>query len=105
MILLSFTSAVKYIIGLMLVMLGFIPYEALETKRSQPPQTLSADTVLFESEHVRYDVSFAAIDNDCKLTPIPSSEQVQFTAMASSDSLRLFIYKMENDSTICLMTR
>ncbi|MCB2221504.1 MAG: hypothetical protein KQI35_13980 [Bacteroidetes bacterium] len=47
MTLLSFTSAMKYVLGLMLAMLGFIPYEAIETADENPQKPLM-DTIYME---------------------------------------------------------
>lgn len=48
MILLNFTTALKYIIGLMLVMLGWIPYEKLDQDNgiTHKPEL---DTVFYEN--------------------------------------------------------
>lgn len=100
MILLSFTSVLKYAIGLVLVMLGLIPYEAIETQ-SENRSIPTVDTVFIDrkkntSEQVmgrfkyHYDVSTASL-------PEIRSE----SNFISKDSIRLFVINSESALVAC----
>jgi len=90
MILLSFTSAAKYIIGLMLVMLGFIPYDALETK-SSVMKTPEPDSVWIESaeNELEQEVYHFEYASDKLFFTLPDSTQT--TVLAGSDSIHILL--------------
>ena len=98
MILLSFSSVAKYMLGLMLAMLGFIPYEALESN-SKIENFPSKDTTQFEQLQIigeedtlgkLYEIEVFEIKNP------DWSEAINFDRM---DSINYFVI-IQNKDTI-----
>lgn len=68
MTLMSFTSVMKYVLGLMLAMLGFIPYESIEP--APESKINSADSVILE-----------------KITDQKMSDTVDFKSVLKADEI------------------
>ncbi len=96
MILLSFTSAIKYALGLMLVMLGFIPYDALEQHQSsngvnqvtvESVEVNDQDLQLCDTPEFQYEI------REVELPEIPEVNPENL-----SDSVNYFIVRYTADS-------
>ena len=99
MILLSFTSATKYILGLLFVMLGFIPYEALEKSKSESKPKIVEVQELAENEVSTFG-SFNAVEYIYEVENSDPQSLACAATITSSDSVCVLIVKMESDSTV-----
>ena len=98
MILLSFTSAAKYVIGLMLVMLGFAPYEAPESKSAVKTVT-RPDSVWIEKMESRQGDVFQMV-YECENAAFSFPEYSQAAGFATTDSLHIYVIKSADNASV-----